>query len=51
MIDPNGDVIVTLNNTNAEFAIWDEAAAPGENQDSPAEPITFCVSSRHPKLR
>src|SRR4051812_32144076 len=51
-IDPTGDVLLTLENGNSGFAIWDRGGTPKENQDSRAAPnsTVFRVSSSHLKL-
>ncbi|KAK0619421.1 hypothetical protein B0T14DRAFT_432395, partial [Immersiella caudata] len=48
VMDPSGDVILTLSNPNAPFAIWD--ASPQEESQTNSilsESATFLVSSRH----
>jgi len=51
-IDQEGDVLLSLKNTNAGFAIWDETTVPEETQGTPAAPksVVFRVSSHHLKL-
>ncbi|GAB1318148.1 BTB domain-containing protein [Madurella fahalii] len=53
-LDPEGDVILTLRNPNAPFAVWNkDTAENSENPDPPLAnepppgPVTFRVSSRH----
>lgn len=51
MIDPNGDVVITLNNPGARFATWDGASTPTRGKDSTApQPVKFLTSSHHLKL-
>jgi hypothetical protein len=51
MIDPNGDVVITLNNPGARFATWDGASTPTRRKDSTApQAVKFLTSSHHVKL-
>ncbi len=59
VLDPAGDVIITLSNPSAPFAVWDsenDESAPAKNDtkkenegspEPPRDPITFRASSRH----
>ncbi|KAK3934812.1 hypothetical protein QBC46DRAFT_273059 [Diplogelasinospora grovesii] len=47
ILDPLGDVILTLKNPNAPFATWHRPVATEERSVVIHEPITFLVSSRH----
>ncbi|KAK0705586.1 hypothetical protein B0H67DRAFT_450594, partial [Lasiosphaeris hirsuta] len=54
-MDPSGDVLLTLNNANAPFAVWEHPAP--EISDEPevvpkpaSSPVTFLLSSRHLSL-
>ncbi|KAK5656644.1 hypothetical protein OQA88_4624 [Cercophora sp. LCS_1] len=51
MMDPDGDVVITLNNPGAPFAPWDGASAPAPREDSKApQAVKFLASSHHLKL-
>ena len=48
-MDPDGDVVIVLENPNAPFAVWD--GAPAQDQDCMAlKPVKFRVSSKHLQL-
>ncbi|KAK4196094.1 hypothetical protein QBC40DRAFT_342952 [Triangularia verruculosa] len=47
VMDPFGDVILTLSNPNAPFAIWDGSEDGPQTNSILSESATFLVSSRH----
>ncbi|KAL2150167.1 hypothetical protein VTH82DRAFT_7843 [Thermothelomyces myriococcoides] len=51
-IDPDGDVVLCINNPDAPFAVWNSPAssAPTKSPSEEKAAITFLVSSRHLKL-
>lgn len=49
MMDPDGDVVIVLENPNAPFAVWDRA--PAQDQDcTTSTPVKFRASSKHLQL-
>lgn len=58
IMDPSGDVILTLSNPDAPFAVWDRSGIsdtdkqiPEDNPTpAPAPDVTFLLSSRHLSL-
>jgi len=54
VMDPDGDVLLTLNNANAPFAVWPCPLVPSQypkpEDGTPAQGMTFLLSSRHLSL-